>query len=375
MRTPKIILAGLATLGLSVAAGPAAQASITYVPVTSIGAGELSFPVGVAVNQATGNVYVGNFASVGVQEYDRNGNHVATFDTSGLEGVYDVTGTAVDPVNGNLYVIKELNQIETLTLTGKFISEFSIAGAANYFGVYTFLQLASDSSGSVYLPNAPNNEVQKFSPGGTVLATITGSGAEALKEPTGVAVGPTGDIYVADNGNGRLEEFSPAGVFIMALGTGVDQTTSGDVCTAASGDTCGPGSDGSQSVALDGSGDIFVGENNGSGFHVVLYSPAGEKLSDFGLGTFATAEWINTLAVSPSGLVYVTDSENNLVRTYAQPVKPSVVSESAVAVTHTTATLRAAINPNNFDTHYRFEYGTSTAPPSLLVEHSVRLAF
>ncbi len=243
------------------------------------------------------------------------------------------------------------------------LSHFSIAGSANVFGIFTGVQIASDSAGNVYLPNAPNNEVQRFSPEGTVLATITGSGAEALKEPTGVAVGPTGNVYVADNGNGRLEEFSPAGAFIMAIGTGVDQTTSGDVCTAASGDTCGPGSDGSQSIALDAAGDIFVGENNGSGFHVVLYSPTGVHLADFGLGAIGSSGFgtINTLAVGQGGLVYVADGGNNVVWIYAPQSKPAVVSESAAGVTHTTTTLRAAIDPDNSDTRYHFEYGTSTA--------------
>jgi len=205
--------------------------------------------------------------------------------------------------------------------------------------------------------------VQEFNPEGSVLATFTGSGEEALKEPTGVTVDSSGNVYVADNGNGRMEEFSPSGAFIMALGTGVNQTTGGNVCTAASGDTCGPGSDGSQAVALDGAGDIFVGDDNGSGFHVVLYSPNGEKLDDFGLGTIGTSPYgaINTLAVAPSGWVYVTDGGHEVVWIYAPQSKPSVLGASAVAVNHTTATLKATIGAGDAETSYRFEYGMSTA--------------
>ncbi len=371
MRTPRIILAGLATLGLSLAAGPAAQASITYGQVTSFGAGQVSGPLGVSVDPASSDVYVAGAGSEGppLDKFSATGGILSPPSPFGeglkIFNLFFFSGVAVDPVDGNVYAVDGAGQeVQTYDgSSGALLSHFSVAGSANVAGLFTGVQIASDSAGDVYLPNAPNNEVQKFSPEGTLLATITGSGAEALKEPTGVAVGPTGNIYVADNGNGRLEEFSPAGAFVMALGTGVDQTTSGDVCTAASGDTCGPGSDGSQSVALDAAGDIFVGENNGSGFHVVLYSPTGEQLADFGLGAIGSSGFgaINTLAVGPSGLVYVADGGNGVVWIYAQQSKPSVVSESAVAVTHTTATLRAAINPDYSDTRYRFEYGTSTA--------------
>ena len=162
-------------------------------------------------------------------------------------------------MNHDVYVVNGLGEemISTFDPSGQFVSSFSIAGSANLIGRVTAVQIASDAAGNVYLPNAPNNEVQVFSPTGGVLKTITGSGPEALREPTGVAVDAAGNVYVADNGNGRLEEFTASGTFVMAIGTGVDQTTKGNVCTAASGDTCGPGGDGSESVAVDASGDIF----------------------------------------------------------------------------------------------------------------------
>jgi|HubBroStandDraft_6_1064221.scaffolds.fasta_scaffold147195_2 hypothetical protein len=367
MRTPRIILAGLTTLGLSLTAAiPVAQASITYGPVASFGSGkgELQNPLGVAVNQKTGEVYVGNASQGrGIQVFTGSGKHIATFG-QGVSSATFFSGTALDPVTGDLYEVAAVEQyLITYTPAGELVSHFSIEGSENLEGAFTVVQIASDSAGNVYLPNAPNNEVQEFSPTGSVLATFTGSGAEALKEPTGVAVDSSGDVYVADKGNGRVEEFSSSGAFIMALGTGVNQTTGGSICTAASGNTCGPSSDGSESLALGSAGDIFVGENSGSGFHVVLYSPAGEKLDDFGLGTIGTSSFwaFNSLAVTPSGLVYVTDSGHNAVWIYAQQSTPSVKGVSAQAVYRTTATLKATIDPGYSDTTYRFEYGTSTA--------------
>jgi hypothetical protein len=48
-------------------------------------------------------------------------------------------------------------------------------------------------------------------------STFAGSGAQALSEPTGVAVNnETGDVYVVDTGNDRVEEFSPTGATVLA---------------------------------------------------------------------------------------------------------------------------------------------------------------
>ncbi len=364
MRTPRIILAGLATLAASTLAGSAAQASITYGPVGQLGVGEVvNGTIGVAVDQESGNVFVSNLLLGGVRAYHQSGSSFTTFDGAGKV----LSGVAFDPANGNVYVVNAKDEtIETYkfrVFSYNKSSEFSIAGSGNLLGAFTAVQIASDSAGNVYLPNAPNNEVQKFDPEGNVLQTITGSGAEALKEPTGVAVDAAGNVFVADNGNGRMEEFDLSGAFVMAVGTGVDQTTNGNVCTAASKDTCGPGSDGSQAVALDASGDIFVGENSGAGFHVVFYSPTGEQLSDFGLGTIGTSELgaINTLAVSRSGSVYVTDGANNVVWIFVRQSKPALLNESASVVKQTTGTLNAMIDPGDADTTYHFEYGTSAA--------------
>ena len=73
MRTPTAILAGIAAIVLSALGGATAQASTTYVSVGSFGAGQLQVPLGVAVDQASGDVYVSNILEPGVFEYRSNG--------------------------------------------------------------------------------------------------------------------------------------------------------------------------------------------------------------------------------------------------------------------------------------------------------------
>jgi hypothetical protein len=359
MRTPTAILAALTTLGLGLAAGPAAQASGTYGEVESFGAGAVEKPFGVAVN-ASGDVYVSSFdttATYSLDEFTTAGSLLAPpspFGTGtrlgGTGGPTFFSGLAVDPVDEHLYVVDGDGQdIQTYKgSSGALLSQFPVAGSANLLGFLTAVQIAAGAAGEVYLPNAPNNEVQEFSPEGAVLATFVGSGASALKEPTGVALDAAGDVYVADAGNGRIEEFSPSGTALASIAAA-----------------------GVQSLALDASGDIFALEHNSEDscgalpapcLHVVLYSPAGARLADFGAGTLAATPFgeIDTLAVAPNGAVYVTDGGNNLVRVYAQQKAPSLAGVKSVAVSYTTATLRAAIGQGDADTSYRFEYGTST---------------
>jgi len=80
------------------------------------------------------------------------------------------------------------------------------------------------------------------------FATAQGSGAGQTKAPRGVAVNQTGagaaeagDVYLADTENNRVDVFSAAGSFKSAFGLQVDETSGGDICTAASGDTCKAG--------------------------------------------------------------------------------------------------------------------------------------
>jgi hypothetical protein len=98
----------------------------------------------------------------------------------------------------------------------------------------------------------------------SLLGTFGSFGA-----PRGMAVDQaSGAVYVADTGSNRVEKFSATGTFIFAVGKEVDETTGGDLCTAASGDTCGRGSQSTTPgeferpyfVAVDSSGGLSAGD-------------------------------------------------------------------------------------------------------------------
>jgi hypothetical protein len=156
----------------------------------------------------------------------------------------------------------------------------------------------------------------------------SGSGAGQLSGPQGVAVdNATGDVYVADRGNQRVVKFDATGNFILTFGKGVDQTTGGDVCTAASGDTCQAGTQDARGngaffdptfVAVDNSngasaGDVYVGSpiQYGRPFISKFSSAGGFLFDNNGSGTLygwtGNAQGLTSIAVDPHGHLWARD--------------------------------------------------------------------
>jgi hypothetical protein len=85
--------------------------------------------------------------------------------------------------------------------------------------------------------NPPSTDVCK--------AGAAGLGFGEFNGPRSIAVdnspGGDGAVYVHDERNFRVQKFSSDGQPILAFGKEVDESSDGDVCTAASGDACGRG--------------------------------------------------------------------------------------------------------------------------------------
>jgi hypothetical protein len=316
---------------------------------------------GVAVDQSSGDVFVTGF--IGLKK--TGGNEVEEvgisnkFDASGnllsppspfAEGLN--YGAAVNPTNGRLYVASPFAQIEIDDPnTGAQLSTFGVPGFFSSFAELfsTDVQIATDSAGDVYVPNVPESKVFKYSETGTLLETFAGSGAHALKWPTGVAVDSSGNVWVADDGNDRIEEFSATGAFLREFE-----------------------SEGVRALALDGHGDVLAIVNNSAAQcgavsppceHLVEYSESGAQLTDIGAGYFGSSSVKNvnesTVAVDgASGRVYVTDGLKNVVWMYRPPLPPVLGQESAAEVGTSEAKLGAIVQPGGIQTTYRFEYDT-----------------
>jgi DNA-binding beta-propeller fold protein YncE len=338
------------------------------------------FAVGVAV-EGSGDLFVSSFLhGEGTGLEGLGPSTVVKLDPSGSLlsppspfGSAHYSGVAVNPVNGDVYVLGEegggpysVSPPPTPAMifvydpnTGALLSSFEVSASRNLI-VWTDVQIAADSAGNVYVPNPAANEVLEYSPSGTLLKTFTGSGAGALKEPTAVAIDSSGNLWVA--GNNRIVELDSSGAPVEVNGKPVEIE-----------------SEGVWSVALDGHGDVFAvvennadpcGEINTEGCtHLVEYSSEGRQLADLGAGHFGvpnitqkTQRFFTMVAVNQAnGRVYVTDAHKNTIWVFGPPVAPVVGREFTAEVGVSEVKLGALVNPGGIQTSYRFEYLTEAA--------------
>ncbi len=318
-------------------------------------------PVGVAVDQSSGDVYVagllvfGTFGPSNIDKFDTSGKVLPPSPFGG--GSY--SNTAVNPTNGEVYVLGKTEvfsgpvTVDTFDPgSGAVLSTPFEVPPSNNLGFATAVQIAADSAGNVYVPVAPNNEVLEYSPTGTLLKTFTGTGGSVLKGPTGVAVDSLGNLWVADTGNNRIEELSPADVPLGEIKSeGVEDA-----------------------IALDGHGDVFVIVKNSAAFcgslappcsHLVEYGSTGAQLADVGAGSLEAGGGFRLppmVAVNDgSGRVYVSDASGEEIWVFGPPTAPIVGSELSAEVQTSEGKLGALVNPGGIETSYRFEYGTTTA--------------
>lgn len=337
---------------LALAVGPAQAEVPKLIPYGNFNS-KTGWGQGIAVDSSSGDVYVAGFlnpethAPSPVNKFDASGDLLAPPSPFGTAFHSDV---AVNPTNGDVYALNAIaSTIEVFDPnSGAELSSFPITPSHN-FGPFTLVQIATDSSGDVYVPVVPNNEVQEYSSTGTLLNTFTGSGAGTLSKPVGVAVDSSGDLWVADGGNNRLQELSPSDAPL------------GEIA-----------SEGVLSVALDTHGDVFAilrnsedpcGSLKSPCSHLVEYSSTGARLADIGAGLFGFEELTLpvTVAVNQStGRVYVADGTKELVWIYGSPSKPAIANELSAEVATSDAKLGALVGPGGLETSYRFEYGTTT---------------
>jgi hypothetical protein len=259
----RVLMAVLSFVAVLVVGAPAASAMEVdrFVGGASGGlGGEFTQPRDVAVNEASGDVYVADEA---------NQRIVRLSATGGFERAW-----GRDVVSGNVgegfevcSVASECKAGVQGQAAGEFINPAAVA--------------VDQSDGSVY-----------------VWDTRSGNSAFQL--------------------NVRVQKFDADGGFVLTFGRGVNQTTGGDVCTQASGDLCGPGLPGSAAGQLGNNGfnrpgvavspvdgDVFVTDpintrvqrfNSDGSFQAVIGSSA-----NFG------SSQPRAIAIDSRGILYASD--------------------------------------------------------------------
>jgi phosphodiesterase/alkaline phosphatase D-like protein len=153
----------------------------------------------------------------------------------------------------------------------------------------------------------------------TLAGSFAGSGGHAFTDPSGLVVDQaTHTVYAADRPRDRVLKFDLSGNFILMFGGGVNQTTGGNLCTAASGDTCGNGSNGTgpgqfvniRQLGIDNSegpsaGSVYVGDVGAA--RITKFASNGQQVTDFGASGVLSGfpGGITSMTVDHEGFIWV----------------------------------------------------------------------
>ncbi|MFP5388277.1 MAG: 6-bladed beta-propeller, partial [Thermoleophilia bacterium] len=273
------------------------------------GNGQFTHPAGIAID-AKGNLLVVDENNKRVEKFSEAGAYVSKFGSAGTgDGQFGrPTDVAIDS-KGRLWVTDASNnRIEEFTEAGEFIAKFGTAGSGNlqFSGPES---IAISPKGNIFIGDTYNHRVQELNEKGEFLRAFgsLGSGEGQIVESTGIAVSPAGNVYVADWGNNRISEFSEAGVFIRQFGKeGI-----------ASGEFKRP-----DVIEADAAGHIFVGDQNNE--RVQEFGEAGEYLAKFGTAGAGAGQfsfgWPMGIAIGAKGDIWVSDTGNNRVQRWTQPL-------------------------------------------------------
>ncbi|MEN6342987.1 MAG: 6-bladed beta-propeller, partial [Methanospirillum sp.] len=286
-------------------------------------------PMAVAVDTA-GNIYEGTRDTHQIVKRSPTGKVLARWggDGTGSEGsgaedgqFNSISGIAVDAA-GNVYVADAGNyRIQKFSSDGTFLAKWGGYGSGDQqFG--SPKGIAVDTAGNVYVADPGNARIQKFSSNGDYLDQWGSRGAGPgqfgdgsrygyFSSPWGVAVDPAGNVYVTDPVNDRVQSFTPNGDYLDEWGS----TGTGD------GQFQGPAG-----IAIDREGAIYVFDC--MNFRVQKFAPNGMLIARWGSagsqpGQFGGNWWdgsgiidANSIAVGPGGIVYVADKGNSRIQLF-----------------------------------------------------------
>ena len=352
------------------------------------GAGELSQPAGVAVNEATGDVYVVDRANNRIERFGAAGEFIAAWGwgvkdgakefeicesgcQAGIAGggsgqmdspetiAVDNSTNAADPSKGDVYVVSdaraEHGHIAKFSAAGEPLSAVKQTGSEPKWegrldGV------AVDASGRLWVYRGVESEsaIERFSDALKNKFEEPGLESSFACPKPGFAVDSAGENLYVDHERENGEELCPSeegeqplpvvtaklklgGEVLEPLFSGLDSLQTAAVATEAS------------------SGDVYV-TNTGT---AAAFSPSGSLIQRFALpGEHALGAGI--AADAATGDVYVTDSAAGKVDVFKPepPDKPTVTGLSAQNITPTSTKVSAQIDPRGADTHYFFQYGT-----------------
>jgi hypothetical protein len=319
-------------------------------------AGDFEDPTSVAVNEATGDVYVSDTGNNRVEYFTATGGYLGEFNVSSPgEIAIDNSTNPLDPSAGDVYVIDTGHDvIDKFSATGKFEGELVQTQGAEE----GLAGVAVDLSGNVWL-YSNNKQAIEFNDEGTYVSGFNTERSVGL----GLAVDGTGHLYVITElaFARRMTIPDPQGDQVS-----VNDGVTGVAANEINGDLY---TDNGEHHLIEHY--VFTGSNEvvepGGGTCVLGEQEPCSATDTFGSEEEAGGELSGAvgLAVNGSdGLVYVANSGHNDIVIYEAHEPPEAPhTEAATLVGSKTAGLHGELNPGGApgELEYRFDYNLGSS--------------
>jgi DNA-binding beta-propeller fold protein YncE len=323
-------------------------------------AGGFSQPRGIAVDQATGEVYVGDASNGAIDVFGSGGEYLRQILFSAIPGGGTGSGVAVDDFNGHVYVANPGERVVyEFDAAGAWVSTWTGANTpAGSFGGYVNVAV-DNTSGRVYVASQ-DRSIAVFESSGAYVTQFDDSPSSSAIAYALAVDQATGVVYVAnDHINLNVVEIFGPGLIVPDVSateaTGVLPTE------AVLHGTVNP--DGTQ--LSDCHFDYGTSASFGQSAPCV---PAASAIptdsSDHAVSANVTGlepgttYYFRLVAANGVGCAKCTNSSSEA--TFATLPRAVIDSAQALNLTASTVDLHVQINPRGLDTTYHFEYGTST---------------
>jgi len=386
-----------ATAALLAGAAPA-QAIVTHSLSATFGAGELNFPLGIAVDNSStglpGEVYVADYYNQRVAKFKADGapdgqinsSNIAGPNCAGAQGLTGPSFVATNTSNGDIYVSDQnVATVTAFSPTGECLFQINTsnsmpAGASAWGVAVDALHGPDGADGTIYLANNNGSKIEEFD---ATTHALTGSfpiPPGTIHQLDSLALDSAGHLYVT---NWHSPQEFHSGDKEHGLILEYDPSSGGELLNIV--DRTNP-----QAVAVDAvDGNIFVEENGPDTTDTGCQEScsgnqpqhsAYNQLADFRSPTESSPALTfgkNDLQVGPgtqqsygvavnesTDTVYLADPYVSTVHAYGPSVTvPDVFTGSGTSPDHASATLEGHVNPDaanggtDITTCY-FQFGT-----------------
>lgn len=188
------------------------------------GVGQLTKPIGIAVDRNNGTLYVADNSGRRVAVFDKDGKYLRAIGGTGY--FRRPSGIAVSPDGTKLYVVdtggvdsQEHHMFIFDAYSGEHLKTVGARGTEP--GEFNLpLQAATAPDGTIYVVDGGNFRVQGFTPDGTYKTTFGAIGRRSgqFSRPKGIGCDKDGNVYVVDAAFGNFQIFNAQGQLLLFVG-------------------------------------------------------------------------------------------------------------------------------------------------------------